>query len=73
MPLSRPPAIPMATAFASASPNSSRLIFCAQWTVPVKLESSISSKSARDVARPEGGSLFRIRLPAEPESFTAGS
>jgi two-component system OmpR family sensor kinase len=24
-------------------------------------------------ARPEGGSLFRIRLPAEPESFTGGS
>jgi two-component system OmpR family sensor kinase len=23
--------------------------------------------------RPEGGSLFRVRLPAEPESFTAGS
>ena len=24
-------------------------------------------------ARPEGGSLFRVRLPAEPESFTGGS
>jgi signal transduction histidine kinase len=24
-------------------------------------------------ARLEGGSLFRIRLPAEPESFTGGS
>jgi len=24
-------------------------------------------------SRPEGGSLFRVRLPAEPESFTAGS
>jgi len=23
--------------------------------------------------RPEGGSVFRVRLPAEPESFTAGS
>ncbi|HEV2740175.1 MAG TPA: HAMP domain-containing sensor histidine kinase [Candidatus Elarobacter sp.] len=24
-------------------------------------------------ARPEGGSVFRVRLPAEPESFTGGS
>jgi two-component system sensor histidine kinase KdpD len=24
-------------------------------------------------ARPEGGSVFSVRLPAEPESFTTGS
>jgi two-component system, OmpR family, sensor kinase len=29
--------------------------------------------SVSAAARPEGGSVFRVRLPAEPESFTGGS